>query len=524
MPASPVIPAAVPPLAMQSTHTPAKRDFAPYHPGTSVSPSADTAPVSRTEWLALAILIAGAAAMRLLYLEQPMRYDEAFSYLYYVLPSLRTAVSDYSYPNNHVFHTVLVWVTTRLFGSSPEAIRLPVFVAGVLVVPAVWLAARALAARGAGVFAAAVAAALPALILYSTNARAYMIECVALLVLIWLSTRLLDRETTGLWAAFVVTAALGMWSTPVMLYPVGAIGLWLLVEQARLGGAQQLGRFLPRIALAAAAAIALTALLYLPIIMRGEGGLIFRNRFVTPLTWPQFMHELSPFVLGLRELIGLGLTRAVGVVAVLLALVGVAAPGEQRARRVTLALATAAWCGALMVATRHPPPARMWLFLAPLWCLYAGVGLAWLATLVPSRRASAHVAGALFVFVLLAAEAVRSRAVLTTEESDWIGMRDAREVAALVAAGRPDDRVVVNRASGPPIDYYLYHLTGRRLASFQGAERNGRVVVVVDDRHRQRLERIQALHPDVAWQRLGPPTLLRKFPGASVYAFAPALP
>src|SRR4051812_14643384 len=38
------------------------------------------------EWLALAIVVAGAALLRLLYLDQPMRNDEAYSYLNFVLP------------------------------------------------------------------------------------------------------------------------------------------------------------------------------------------------------------------------------------------------------------------------------------------------------------------------------------------------------------------------------------------------------------------------------------------------------
>ena len=81
--------------------------------------------VARVDWLVLALLVAGAIALRLVYLGQPMRNDESFSYLYFALPSLRTAVSDYSVPNNHVFHTVLVWVATRLFGNSPKRSGFP---------------------------------------------------------------------------------------------------------------------------------------------------------------------------------------------------------------------------------------------------------------------------------------------------------------------------------------------------------------------------------------------------------------
>ena len=162
------------------------------------------AAVRREEWITLGVILVGAAAIRLFYLGQPMRNDEAYSYLYFALPGLRTAVSDYAVPNNHIFHTVLVWSATQLFGHGPEVIRLPVLIAGLFAVVAVWLATRSLAGAGAALFAAAVSAALPAMILYSTNARAYMIICLGTMLLIWIGSRMLEKESLSQWAAFVV--------------------------------------------------------------------------------------------------------------------------------------------------------------------------------------------------------------------------------------------------------------------------------------------------------------------------------
>jgi hypothetical protein len=497
--------------------------------GTVSASSDDATGVSRAEWIALAILVASALALRLRYLGQPMRNDEAYSYLYFALPSLRTAVSDYTVPNNHVFHTVLVWAATRLFGNSPEVIRLPALIAGVLCVPATWMVARALAGpdapgRGAGLLAAAAVAVLPALLLYSTNARAYMLICLATLLLVWIGERLLQAESLALWAAVIVVGALGMWAAPVMLYPLGAVSLWLMLEHARTDGARGALRFVPRIAAAAAAVLALAALLYLPVLLRSGPAVLTGNRFVEPLTWSGLVAQRAPFARALRELLGLGLSRLELLGALLVALLGVLAPAEGRARRATLAIATAAWCGVLILATRRPPPARVLLFLAPLWCVYVGIGLSWLVSRIRVPRAPVHALGAVLLFALLAVQAVRSRAVLESEETDWIGMRDARALAALIASGRAGDRIVINRSSSPPLDYYLYRLTGRRLADFANAERRTRVLLVLDDRHGQTLQRVMPLHREVEWTSLGPPTLLRRFPGASVYAFATRVP
>ena len=491
---------------------------------TSTSTMSDRLSGQRVDHVVLALLVAGAAALRLLYLGQPMRNDEAYSYLYFALPSLRTAVSDYTLPNNHVFHTVLVWAATRLFGTSPEAIRLPVLIAGVLAVPSAWLAARSLADRRAGLFAAAAVAALPALALYSTNARGYMLIGLATLLLVWLGVRLLDAERLWQWAAIVIIGALGMWTAPVMLYPLGAVSLWLLVEHVRTQGARGAAPFAVRLAVAMALIAALTALLYLPVIVHAGAASLTQNRFVKPLTLPAMAGQAESFLRGMRELIGLGLSRIEVVLALVVASLGIAAPGEHRARRVTLALTTAIWCSALVLITRRPPPPRVLLFLAPLLCLYLGIGLSWLVARAKLDRPPVSAFAALLLFAVIAVQVVRTRAVLESEETDWIGIRDARAVAELVAAGRGDERIVINRSSGPPVDYYLYHITGQRLSHFTDAQRRGPILLVLDERHHQTTERVLPLHPDVPWSTLGAPRLLKRFPGVSVYAYSAATP
>jgi hypothetical protein len=153
-----------------------------------------------------------------------------------------------------------------------------------------------------------------------------------------------------------------------------------------------------------------------------------------------------------------------------------------------------------------------------------GVGLSWLASRVRWPGATMPALGVALVLGLLAAQTVHSRAVLASEETDWIGMRDARSLALLLASGEPDDRVVINRSSSPPLDYYLFRLTGRRLSDFAGAQRRGRVLLVLDERHGQTLQRVMPLHQEIEWAALGPPSLLARFPGASVHAFATRTP
>src|SRR5215203_4846783 len=126
------------------------------------------------ERLTAAVLLAGALLIRLLYMRQPIRHDEAYTYLYFASQPLGSALSDYTVPNNHLFHTLLVKAVTSVLGGSLPAIRLPAFVAGLLVVPAVYLLTRRSSGdRAAALIAMAAAAVWPELVHYSTNARGY---------------------------------------------------------------------------------------------------------------------------------------------------------------------------------------------------------------------------------------------------------------------------------------------------------------------------------------------------------------
>src|SRR5262245_15438817 len=92
----------------------------------------------------LLALVAAGVLVLLPFLGQPARYDEAATQLGYASKPLYEIVSRYDTPNNHVLHTLAAAASGRLLGDGLWALRLPAFLAGVLLVPACYLAARAL--------------------------------------------------------------------------------------------------------------------------------------------------------------------------------------------------------------------------------------------------------------------------------------------------------------------------------------------------------------------------------------------
>ena len=72
---------------------------------------------------------------------------------------------------------VLVWIWAHVFGSSDLALRSLSALVGTLVVPAAYLAARALVSRWAGILVATFAAVSPLLVWYSQEARPTACSC-----------------------------------------------------------------------------------------------------------------------------------------------------------------------------------------------------------------------------------------------------------------------------------------------------------------------------------------------------------
>src|SRR5690349_13254008 len=76
--------------------------------------------------------------LRLPDLNKYIAYDEAYTFIHFASRPFKHILADYSAPNNHIFHTLLMGVSYRLFGAAAWALRLPAFIAGALMIPAMF--------------------------------------------------------------------------------------------------------------------------------------------------------------------------------------------------------------------------------------------------------------------------------------------------------------------------------------------------------------------------------------------------
>jgi hypothetical protein len=290
------------------------------------------------------------------------------------------------------------------------------------------------------------------MVLYSVNARGHTIVCVASLVLILLADRLRRQPSWWAgWLAFSVVGALGLYTVPIMIYPLGSIGFWLALEALRADRRTAL-RLLAALAVTTVATVLLAWLLYFPIIHTAGLQAITGGRLAQPLPWRYFLRAQPAFWVELLQT-WVAPLEWVWVPAVFgLALVGLRR--DDGVGRASFAFATTMWCVALFVLSHRTPFVRFWLFALPLFLLAVARGITRLAA---RWRWSARLDGAWTAIALagmVCAIALVTRAAEVTDDTGTF--RSAPQVTAVLAAElRAGDRVLAPIPNNAPLLYYF---------------------------------------------------------------------
>jgi hypothetical protein len=481
----------------------------------------DEAPCHR--WAFYGMLLAGLAA-RLAFITVPMRYDEAYSFLVYASGSASHIVSNYGDPNNHVFHNLLVHAAWKVFGSAEWALRLPALLAGVLVVPAAYVAGRRLYGKEAGLLAAAFMASSSPLIEYSCNARGYTIICLLGLVLLALASRLIEFDAPVAWRAFALTAALGAWTVPVMLYPFAMTVLWLFagVVLRHRGAVRRTMLF--NLGAGIVFAGLLTVLFYLPILLHSGPQVLYANRFVAPESWGAFLAGLPGFVASVWQWWMRDVPTTLVVALAAGAVLSVVFHHRAAVRGVPLPAAAAAAIIPIVLAQRAVRFPRVWLFLLPIFIMTAMGGLCWLARSALRRfRAEGPCAFPVLAVLLasmLLSDLLSSQSVRESRETG--AFPDGEQVVEfLQAMVAPGDAVIAPIPAFPVVEYYSYRhgLPTEMLAVPPPGTRRFFVVLErsTDEAGRQEAERQVKPFSDGLLEV----QVARRFPRATVYIVTP---
>lgn len=414
-------------------------------------------------YLALAAITLVGFALRILDINKFIAYDEAYTFIHFASRSFKHILADYSAPNNHIFHTILVGISYRLFGAEAWALRLPAFLAGVLIVPATFITARRLCTAPQALGAAATLAVLPVFIDYSVNARGYTMLILFALLLANFGGILVQHQSKSALLAFGLTSVLGFYTIPIFLYPWMGVFLWIVATYLVAGEPWQ-GKF-GKIAVFLGACVLAgmaTLILYSPVILFGSGlRALISNEIVESLDWSTFLANLDPrlikawnkWMIGIDPraenlflggfLVSLFLYRRVS--------------NQKLPMQVFLVLGVVV----LLLLQRVTPLPRIWLYLEAFYLMFAAVGLVWLAEIILRRLLNPQlVKKALTLAVLLLFAGIVANVLLARMQNPAFQTRDrlpeAYAADYLAEHLRSEDTLV---ATGPVDIQTAYYLS-----------------------------------------------------------------
>ncbi|MGA8510347.1 MAG: glycosyltransferase family 39 protein [Candidatus Sulfotelmatobacter sp.] len=400
---------------------------------------------------AIAVIVCLAALLRIPLLSQPMRYDEAYTVTTYASRPLYIGLSLYTQPNNHLFHTFFVHIAYVLFGNRPWALRLPAFFAGLLLVPATYIAARSLYRTESAILAAALTSTSSVLIEYSTNSRGYSLVCLCFTMLIPIAAYMIRNRGWTPVLLFSIFATLGFYTIPIMLYPVGGVAVWMLLSAA--GDAKSSRHIVSDLFVAGLLTAVLTTGLYSPVFAVSGPASVFANSIVRPLPTDVFLRDLPLSFVSTWRYWNRGLPLV--LIITLAAGFGISLIYHIRCSRfrIPLALALVIWVVPLLFIQRVVPFERVWTFALPLYFIASASGLELVAKHLlksfPLRHGMTLVVVVMFLWTAWYVR--RGDVIYSTNEGR--GMQDtAIYLKPRLTTG---DSVLVALPSLAPLEYYF---------------------------------------------------------------------
>lgn len=341
-------------------------------------PGGEAPPPTAAELASAAVVCAAGVALAMRNLDLPMRMDESQTVVEFASRSAWTALTAYASNNNHVLHSLLVWVAHKAGGWNPAALRAPAFAAACLTLPALWWFARREYGPLAAAFATSLFATSPMFVEYASNARGY-----SLMGLLWTLSLCVGRvlvrrpDRVLLWILYAVLLALGHLTIPVMVFPAAVAAAWMLLVRWRSGDGVR--PFAVRLLGWSGGAAALAAALYAPAVVASGGDVAFVEMAAAGGSW---LDGQWVWTWARRSVLGVwpywhAATPAWALVAVFaLAVAGLAAPRQPSGHRGVFPLAVFAGVAAVLLVKPVVLGPRMTLFQLQAATIASGAGAA----------------------------------------------------------------------------------------------------------------------------------------------------
>ena len=382
-------------------------------------------------------------------------HDESYTYIAFASGTLWHTVSDYHLPNNHVFFSVILNLTARIFGDQQWALRIPTVVMGVLMVPVMYFVARKLYNRETAILSSALIAFFPEFIQRSTSARGYILLALIGLMLLGLAAYVRTKKNLFAWLMLTVLSAVGFFTIPIMIYPFGGIFLWLFLSGVLMDmGPDYKNRwdFFKLWFLSGIGASILTVILYSPILLSDAESLL-NNKFVAPLSSSTFLSIIKGRLINTWNLWMDAIPNWLVYLLVVGLVIGLLFHRKYANHKIPTQVAFVAWVALVILILKRDTEPRMWSIMLAFLLLWCAVGIAVLLQWLTSG-ASVSLRQSVLAATMMGALLVQNVLVIPAIPGNWSKVTQVERIAAYFSDRLTEsDRVVISAAEEPILEY-----------------------------------------------------------------------
>ena len=424
--------------------------------------------------------------LRGFYIDQPMRFDESFTFLNYVNKNWGQ-VFNYTAPNNHILNTILIKLSTTVWGGHPFVIRLPALIFGISSIPLIYLICRNLGSKG--YIAALILAVHPYLILFSTNARGYSAIVFFTLLFIYISIIFTKNVNKKIIFILALIGSLGLLSLPIMLFPLCGLTLWLvfLLLEDNQNVSQIIYKFLfPYIVMG----LIISIIFYSPVVwftMQPHDSLIealdmiFNNEFVKSSQGMYFFGTIRAHITNAIFIYLKDIPKPLVVLFFIFMIFGFIADYQERTYRITiLVLSVCLSTFILFILKQQIPYPRTWIFLIPIFSILADRGFSFIIKIL-----KLNIFLCVFVIILLSVywsfSIVAKKSVYTYADTGTYldAQIMAKKMHSILNA---DDEVIAPIIpSNLPIYFYLWHENFYNKPLIKNEEKKSTYIIIPSD-------------------------------------------
>ena len=406
-------------------------------------------------YLVLTCIISASIAIRLAYVNLPIRFDEAFTHNQFASTGFSSIFANYDHVNNHPLNSYLVAIAVSMFGSGEWVIRLPALLAGLALTGAIYLVTRSLYNDRVALIATALTGASYPLIQFSTNGRGYSLLTLATVLMVGAGARAKQRNRPIDWALLCICILIAEISIPLHFYSSATILLWLLLSVSLEYVGEERRVRLRRLFVCGGGSLIVLIVFFSPAAFQAEISSFFASHLQgDPADIPLTFEDIGEIPRSVMAYLNAETLAIVGTS--LIAAMSVGAVTHERFGEgvvpvllpaVLIAVASALVRGEIQTG-------RVWIYLAPLYFITVGAGVVYIVDLLAKNRPYALNSMAILLFVVPAATVLNSRAVQLTDETGYAP--EASQAARLIADQvTPGDEILLIDPHSEILRYYL---------------------------------------------------------------------